>query len=316
MSRKLPPLNALKAFEASARLGSFVLAAAELSVTPSAVSQHIRKLEDFYGRQLFIRRNNQLLLTDIARTLLAASTQMMDGLAELTERLLAGPVHSNLIVSVLPSLGVRWLNRRLPEFLDAHPDVRLDLRLEEDPVDFFRNRIDVRLCYGEHLYPEFVTVPFKRDQVTAMCRPDFLAREHLDPTAPDTLGDGVLIHVAWRTGFSSYPAWSAWFASQGISRQPRRELGHATDTSSIAVDLACSGRGVVLGQEMLAATELSTGDLVTPFPHWMPLQYDYCVVHAESNSRNRTVGAFVEWLVESNVTPRSGADEEPNVTRR
>jgi LysR family glycine cleavage system transcriptional activator len=77
MSRKLPPLNALKAFEASARLGSFVLAAGELNVTPSAVSQHIRKLEDFYGRQLFIRRNNQLLLTDVARTVLAASSQMM-----------------------------------------------------------------------------------------------------------------------------------------------------------------------------------------------------------------------------------------------
>jgi LysR family glycine cleavage system transcriptional activator len=296
VTRKLPPLNALKAFEASARLGSFVLAAAELNVTASAVSQHIKKLEDFYGRQLFIRRNNQLLLTDIAHTVLATSSQMMDGLAELTDRLLGGPVRSNLIVSVLPSVGVRWLNRRLPEFLDAHPDVRLDLRLEEDPVDFFRNRIDVRLCYGEHLYPEFVTIPFKRDRVTAMCRPDLLARWRVDPAAPVSLGDDTLIHVAWRAGFSSYPAWSAWFASQGITWHPRRELGHTTDTSSVGIDLACSGRGVVLGQEMLAGTELAAGELVTPFPHWMPLQYDYCVVHTESNKRNRIVGAFVEWL--------------------
>jgi LysR family glycine cleavage system transcriptional activator len=305
--RKLPPLNALKAFEASARLGSFVLAAAELNVTPSAVSQHIRKLEDFYGRQLFIRRNNQLLLTDIARTVLAESSQMMDGLAELTERLLGGPTRSNLIVSVLPSVGVRWLNRRLPEFLNEHPDVRLDLRLEEDPVDFFRNRIDVRLCYGEHLYPEFVTVPFKRDRVTALCRPDLLPRERVDPAAPHALGDDELIHVAWRAGFSSYPAWSTWFASQGITRHPRRELGHTTDTSSVAIDLACSGRGVVLGQEMLAENELAAGDLVTPFPHWMPLQYDYCVVHAESNKRNRVVSGFVEWLVASGAS---------NVSRR
>lgn len=296
MSRKIPPLNALKAFEASARLGSFVLAAAELNVTPSAISQHIKKLEDFYGRQLFIRRNNQLLLTDIARTVLAASSQMMDGLAELTDRLLGGPVRSNLIVSVLPSVGVRWLNRRLPEFLDAHPDVRLDLRLEEDPVDFFRNRIDVRLCYGEHLYPEFVTVPFRRDRVTAMCRPELLTRRGVDVSAPHSLGDEALIHVNWRAGFSSYPTWSAWFASQDLTWHPRRELGHTTDTSSIGIDLALSGRGVVLGQEMLAETELSAGDLVTPFPHWMPLQYDYCIVHAESNKRNRTVAAFVEWL--------------------
>jgi LysR family glycine cleavage system transcriptional activator len=297
VSRKLPPLNALKAFEASARLGSFVLAAAELNVTASAVSQLIKKLEDFYGQQLFIRRNNQLLPTDIALTVQAASSQMMDGLAELTERLLGGPVRSNLIVSVLPSVGVRWLNRRLPEFMNAHPEVRLDLRLEEDPVDFFRTRIDVRLCYGEHLYPEFVTVPFRRDRVTAMCQPGLLARERVDPAAPASLADDTLIHVAWRAGFSSYPRWSAWFASQGITCHPRRELGHTTDTSSVAIDLACSGRGIVLGQEMLAETELAAGDLVAPFPHWMPLQYDYCVVHSESNRRNRVVGAFVEWLV-------------------
>jgi LysR family transcriptional regulator, glycine cleavage system transcriptional activator len=295
--RKLPPLNALKAFEASARLGSFVLAAAELNVTPSAVSQHIKKLEDFYGRQMFIRRNNQLLLTDIARMVLAESTQMMDGLAELTERLLGGPMRSTLIVSALPSVGVRWLNRRLPEFLDEHPEVRLDLRLEEDPVDFFRNRIDVRLCYGEHLYPEFITVPFKRDRVTAMCRPDLLAQQRVDTASPIALSDDTLIHVAWRAGFSSYPTWSAWFASQGITSNPRRELGHTTDTSSVAIDLACSGKGVVLGQEMLAESELAAGELATPFPHWMPLQYDYCVVHAESSKRNRVVGAFVEWLV-------------------
>ena len=296
MSRKLPPLNALKAFEASARLGSFVLAAAELNVSPSAISQHIKKLEDFYGRQLFIRHNNQLLLTDIARTVHAASSQMMNGLAELTEQLLGGPVRSNVIVSVLPSLGVRWLNRRLPEFLQAHPDVRVDLRLEEDPVDFFRNRIDVRICYGEHLYPEFVTIPFKRDRVTAMCEPQLLARQSVDTTTPQSLADDSLIHVAWRGGFSSYPEWSAWFASQGITCHPRRELGHTTDTSSVAIDLACSGRGIVLGQQMLAETELAAGKLVAPFSHWMPLQYDYCVVHAESNKRNRTVGALVTWL--------------------
>jgi LysR family glycine cleavage system transcriptional activator len=316
VTRKIPPLNALKAFEASARLGSFVLAAAELNVTPSAVSQHIKKLEDFYGRQLFIRRNNQLLLTDIARTVLVASSQMMGDLAELTDRLLGGPVRSNLIVSVLPSIGVRWLNRRLPHFLDSHPDVRLDLRLEEDPVDFFRNRIDVRLCYGEHLYPEFVTVPFKGDRVTAMCRPELLARLGVDLAAPHSLGDDALIHVAWRAGFSSYPTWSAWFASQDIARHPRRELGHTTDTSSVAIDLACGGRGVVLGQEMLAETELASGDLVAPFPHWMPLQYDYCIVHAQSNKRNRTVVAFVEWLgSEGGSRPHSSPDPLPPVER-
>jgi LysR family glycine cleavage system transcriptional activator len=125
-----------------------------------------------------------------------------------------------------------------------------------------------------------------------MCRPGL----DVGWESPASLPDDRLIHVAWRAGFSSYPQWSDWFASQGLTSHPRRELGHTTDTSSIAVDLACSGMGVVLGQEMLAETELASGDLVAPFAHWMPLQYDYCVVHAESNKRNRTVGEFVQWL--------------------
>lgn len=303
MSRKLPPLNALKTFEASARLGSFVLAAAELNVTPGAVAQQIKKLEDFYGRQLFIRRNNQLLLTDVALVLQAVSAEMMDELAQLTQRLVEGAVRSNLILSVLPSVGVRWLNRHLPEFFAAHPDMRIDLRLEEDPVDFFRNRIDVRLSYGEHLYPELVTVRFRSDSVTPMCIPDFLLSGRVDPARPQSLRDQDLIHVTWRVGFSSYPDWGAWLAGQGVTRPPRHELGHTTDTSSLAIDLARAGCGIVLGQSMLAESELASGDLVTPFAERLPLKYDYCAVYTRANEHNPAVRAFVEWLATMSNSP-------------
>lgn len=296
MSRKLPPLNALKTFEASARLGSFALAAAELNVTPGAVAQQIKKLEDFYGRQLFIRRNNQLVLTDVALAVQAVCAGMMDELAKLTERLVEGAVRSNLILSVLPSVGVRWLNRHLPEFLASHPDVRIDLRLEEDPVDFFRNRIDVRLSYGEHLYPEFVTVPFRSDTVTPMCRPEFLADGRVDPARPESLRDEDLIHVTWRVGFSSYPGWGDWLTAQGFTRPPRKELGHTSDTSSLAIDLARAGCGIVLGQSILAEPELAAGELVEPFAHHLPLQYDYCAVFTRANERNPPIRAFIDWL--------------------
>src|ERR1700744_6532602 len=124
---RTPPLNSLKAFEATARLGSFVLAAAELHVSPSAISQQIRKLEDFLGKQLFIRRNNQLMLTDDGLLVQATSTEMMDRLASMTLRLTDSAIPPNLVVSVLPSVGVRWLSRRLPQFMRANPDVRVDL---------------------------------------------------------------------------------------------------------------------------------------------------------------------------------------------
>lgn len=296
MSRKLPPLNALKAFEACARAGSFVLAAAELNVTPGAVAQQIGKLEDFYGRQLFIRRNSQLLLTDVGVAVQAVSAGMMDELAQLTERLGEGAVHSKLILSVLPSVGVRWLNRHLPQFLAAHPDIRVDLRLEEDPVNFLRNRIDVRLSYGEQLYPEFVSVPFRSDSVTPMCRPEFLRSGRVDPARPDSLHEEDLIHVTWRVGFSSYPDWSTWLAEQGVSWRPRHERGHTTDTSSLGIDFARAGCGIVLGQSILAEPELAAGELVTPFAHRLPLQYNYCAVYTRANERNPTVRAFVDWL--------------------
>jgi LysR family glycine cleavage system transcriptional activator len=295
VARRLPPLNALKAFEASARLGSFVLAAAELNVTPGAVAQQIKKLEDFYGRQLFIRRNNRLLATDVARAVHAVSADMMDELAKLTQRLIDGAVRSSLILSVLPSVGVRWLNRRLPAFLAANPDVRIDLRLQEDPVDFSRDRIDVRLSYGEHLYPELVT-----DSVTPMCRPELLQSGRVDPTDPDSLRDEDLIHVVWRAGFSSYPDWDTWLAHENGGRRngrsTRRELGHTTDASSLAIDLARAGCGVVLGQSMFAESELAAGDLVAPFARRLPLPYAYCAVHPAAGERNLAVRAFVDWL--------------------
>jgi LysR family glycine cleavage system transcriptional activator len=296
MVRKVPPLNALKAFEASARLGSYVLAAAELHVTPGAVSQQIQKLEDFLGRQLFLRRNKQLILTDVGMSVQSASTEMMDGLEAMTRRLMDGSLRSNLIISVLPSLLVHWLNRRLPEFLRANPDVRLDLRLEDDPVDFYRNRIDIRISYGEHLYPDLVTVPFRQDRVTAMCTPEMLKSNRVRGNVLESLRDEDLIHVSWRNGFSSYPTWDSWFAAAGSPRQSRRELGHTVDMSSVAVDLARSGAGVALGQFLLAEEDLEHGLLVTPFSTSIAFQYYYCVVHTPANSHNPMLRAFIAWL--------------------
>ena len=299
MSRRLPPLNALRAFEVSARLGSFALAATELSVTPGAVSQQIKKLEDFYGRQLFVRRNNQLQLTDVGQTVFSVSAELLDELATMTQRIIGGSEQTSLIVSVLPSVGVHWLSRRLPEFLRQYPDLRVDLRLEEDPVDFFRTRIDVRISYGEHIYPEFVTVPFARDRVTVMCAPALLSSGRVTPGAPELLADDDLIHIAWRAGFSAYPTWEAWFQAAGHERLVRSERGHKTDTSSLAVDLAAHGAGVALAQYLLAGEALAAGTLVAPFASALELPYQYCAVHPAAGARNPTVRAFVDWLVAS-----------------
>ena len=296
MSRKLPPLNALRVFEVSARLGSVALAASELGVTAGAVSQHIRKLEDFFGRPLFVRRNNQLLLTEVGQTVYTVSTELVDALAAVTHHLVHEEDRTSLIVSVLPSVGTRWLVRRLPDFLAHHPEIRIDLRLEEDPVDFLRTRIDVRISYGEHVYPEFVTVPFLRDSVTALCTPELAAARGFLAASPDMIRDEDLIHIDWRVGFSAYPTWDSWFHATGIERQVRRDLGHKTDTSSLALDLAARGAGLALGQCWLAEEEVRAGTLVAPFATRLDLPYRYCTVHTRGNERNPTIKAFIEWI--------------------
>lgn len=296
-SRRLPPLNAVRAFEACARLGSLALAAAELCVTSGAISQQIRKLEDFYGRQLLLRCNNQLLPTEVGRSVYATCAELMGDLASLTERIVGGPAHGHLVISVLPSVGVRWLNRLLPEFLRAHPQLRVELRFEEDPVDFFRTRIDVRIAYGEHFYPEFVATPFARDRVTLMCAPQMIESGRVRPGKPDSLLDEDLVHLLWRTGFSAYPTWEAWFAAAGARRRVRAGHGHKTDMSSVAIDLAEAGVGAALCQRLLAHGALAGGTLVAPFEAELTLPYHYCAVHTPGASQNTMVRAFVEWLL-------------------
>jgi LysR family glycine cleavage system transcriptional activator len=298
MHRRLPPLNAVKAFEATARLGSVAMAARELHVTRGAVSQQIAKLEDFLGKALFSRHNNQLFLTDVGLAVKSASTEMMDELAAMTERLLGGGVHSGLVISLIPSIGVRWFNRHMVGFLRQYPEIHFDLRIEDDPIDFFRSPVDVRVSYGEHLYPEFVTVPFLRDRATPMCTPEFAQTHRLGDASPDALRDEYLIHIAWRAGFSSYPSWNAWFAQAGVDREPQVALGHKVDMSSLAIDLARHGEGIALGQYMLAEDELRSGALVTPFDCVIPLQYEYCAVFPRSRMRNAVVQNFVKWLAE------------------
>jgi LysR family glycine cleavage system transcriptional activator len=291
-------LNAVKAFEASARHGGFSLAARELGVTAGAISQQVRILEAFFSKQLFVRRNNQLQLTDAGLALYADSAEVIDRLSAMTQRLLEGNLPSRFVISTLPSVAVHWLNRRLERFLAREPDIRCEIRVEDDPVDFTRHHIDLRICYGQHLYPELITSPMLRDEVLPLCSPRFLSQGHIDPEAHGSIRDKDLIHVDWGASFASYPTWAEWFHTNGIDRTPQLGLGHMVRMSSLAIDLAAAGAGIALGQGLLARDELADGRLVAPFRQALPLGYAYCVVHPHSRSNKRTVLSFKEWIRE------------------
>ena len=296
MSRKLPPLNAIRAFEAAARYGGYVSAAQELGVTPAAISHQVKNLEQFFGKLLFSRHNNSLTLTDDGAKVFADSAEALERLEKMTARMYESEVRTRLVISVLPSLATRWLNRVLNEYLALDPATYLDIRVESDPVDFERHNIDVRICYGSHLYTDHRTRVICQDSVQPMCTPLFLERHPIDVENPVSLLDEHLIHVNWPPSFVSHPTWADWFASVGSEHIPIPGRGHRCDMSALAVDLALVNAGFILGQQLLTVEEISTDRLITPFQQSIPLGHPYCVVCSHVKYKKPNVRHFVDWI--------------------
>ncbi|WP_068300594.1 LysR substrate-binding domain-containing protein [Pararhodobacter sp. CCB-MM2] len=282
---KLPPLNALRAFESAARNGGYVAASAEMGVTPAAVSQQVRKLEEHLGRRLFTRHNNRVTLTDAGQAIYAETAAALSDLAQMAERAQGGRVQGRLVVSCLPSLAEGWLMSRL----GAEAPL-IDLRLESDPVAFARDGIDLRLSYGTGLYPDLVSRPLFRDTVLPLAAPT-MARHWPD------LPDDRLIHTDWGPGFASHPTWAQWFAAHAPDRPaPAPGSGHRIGGSFLALQMAERGLGVALGQRALAEPMVEAGRLTPLSPQTLPLGHDYVAIHPHAKARKPALQRMLALL--------------------
>ncbi len=281
MRRNLPPLNALKAFEAAARCGSYVTAAQELGVSPAAVSQQVRNLEAFFGKKLFVRHNNRIMVTDAAVAIFPDTADALRQIEGMTNRLQGRLARPRLVVSALPPLAETWLPAQVGRLAGPDNSIPMEFRIEEDPVDFARHNIDLRLCYGNTLYPELATHNLALDRVTPLCAPGFLDRLGTRPQQPEGLADDDLIHTDWGPSFASHPTWRDWFRAHGWGRErdPDPAKGHRVPQSSFALRLAEQGLGICLGQKLLAQDALRDGRLIAPFQTSLPLGQPYCAVH-------------------------------------
>jgi len=301
MPLSLPPLNALRAFEAAARTGSYVAAAEELHVSPAAVSQHVRNLEEFLGRQLFRRFNNRVLLTDAGQVVFAGASDALQSVSTLTEQLMSGGTKPRLVISVITSVAERWLEPRLAAFALSEKALRIERRVEGAPVDFARHNIDLRVCYGTNQYSEMNTIRLRQDEVLPLCSPAYLERNQRAATlGMDGVPDDDLIHTSWGPSFVSHPTWHAWFAKSGIDR-PNNNKGYQIGTSGLALDLARDGVGVVLGQKMLASEDLAAGRLVPLSSIAIELGHPYCLVHPRSKARKAGLQSLIDWLMKEPV---------------
>lgn len=284
---KLPPLNALRAFEVAARQGGFTAAATELGVSSAAVSQQVRKLEQYLGRNLFFRNNNQIQLTDAGRDLYVNAAAALDQISGFTAGFLSPSGPRPLCVSAVPSLADRWLPGRLAMLTGQ----AVRLLVADDPVDMEGQGIDIRVTYGAGLYPGFRELPLFRDALTPMAVPDRAA--DWDARPPD-LGAHTLIGMDWGPSFLRTPTWANWCQARGIA--PPGRVGVTVPGGSAALALAEAGAGFALGQIELARAALDAGRLTRLSRVTIPLPQPYVAVVAHARLRLNRVRRMLAVL--------------------
>ncbi len=292
----LPPLNALRAFETAARAGSFVQAGAELGVTSAAVSQQVRALEEHLGKQLFLRQGNRITLTDAGRAIYPRIELALADLTAVAADLRDGQGRARLVVSVIPSVAEWWFVPALQGF-DGRAGI--EIRVEEDPVDFARDGADLRITYGGHYYPDHQVEILFRDRIVAVAAPGFALPEGGLEAAPDA----AFIHTDWGPAYATQPAWAAWFAAKGSSRRPEPKGGLRVGMTGLALAAARAGLGAALTPERVARAELAAGRLVHADAAGLPMSWDYVLVWPKAIARRPLLQQIVAHLLAAAGSP-------------
>jgi LysR family transcriptional regulator, glycine cleavage system transcriptional activator len=293
--RALPPLNALRAFDAAARLGSFKDAAAELGVTHGAVSRHIRLLEDWLGPPLLFRRlNRRVALTPTGAALLAETGPALDRLAAAVERHQARGGRAPpavLRVNALATFSLRWLLPRLAWFREKHPEIEVRLSTSNESVDALSENYDLVIRGGPDTFYGFTCHPFLTERRMPVCSPALL--ERLPLAVVTDLAAHTLIHT------STLPrVWPDWLAAAGApALEPVASL--TLDHFYLTLQAALDGLGIAMGPTALVADDLAAGRLVAPFPQVTLPSRGYHAYLPDARAGDRAALAFCGWLQEA-----------------
>jgi LysR family transcriptional regulator, glycine cleavage system transcriptional activator len=288
MPRRLPPLNALKAFEAAARGENFTLAAKELGVSQAAVSQQVKALEAMLDLKLFARDGKRLIITSAGKQYLAVVSDTLDRIAVGTDHLLQNRPSSILTVSTSPDFGSKWLVHRLGRFAAAYPEIDLRVSTTSKQVDLVAEDVDVAIRHGDGHWPGLEAVALCQERLVAVCSPKLLPGRNRITHASDLLRLPLLRLDGWIT-------WSKWFEAAGISVTERS--GPVLNQASMLIDAAVDGQGVALARTMLAAWDLLHGRLVVPILASLPLENTYWIAYPKLASREPKVTTFRDWLL-------------------
>jgi LysR family glycine cleavage system transcriptional activator len=313
MVDRLPPLNALKAFESAARHLSLKRAAQELSVTPAAVSHQVKALEDYLGVKLFRRLNRTLELTPAARAALPKLSEGFDTLAQGVRAMRPQPDTKRVTVSAAPTLATRWLMPRLNRFFIAHPeiDVRVSARVrlskhaardkggELATIEYWLEESDAAILYGRGDHPGFHVDKLLSLTLAPICSPQLVLAEH-PLEHPADLSHHTLLHDDTGILYDDQAFWDVWLKAAGVTGVDSNRGSHFSHPL-FALEAAREGLGVVATFPVFAHSELSAGRLVKPFELEVPLQSAYYLVSREDVASRPAVALFREWLLSDAV---------------
>lgn len=304
--RRLPPLDALRAFEAAARHLSFTRAADEIHLTQAAVSHRIRTLEAELNTRLFRRLTRRLELTPEGAMLAAAVRRGLDEFARGVAAVEQDSVTEGVLrVSVLPSFASRWLVPRLASFRSRHPDIEIRVLADSGLADLHSDGVDVALRFGRGHYPGLSVQFLMEDAVVPVCSPSLLgARGPLD--TPDAICRFPLLHDSTVETDGSGADWASWLRHVGHPDLPCMD-GHRLSNAALTLEAAAAGLGLALGRQSLIETDLAASRLVAPLPLAAPTTFSYWLVCLPATAGAPRVNAFRNWLLDQATTfPASG----------
>lgn len=290
-TRKLPPLNSLRAFEAAARHLSFTKASAELFVTQAAVSHQIKHLEEYLDIKLFHRENRQLTLTAEGEKYWPKVNSIFEQLQTATEDLYTMGATGKLSISAPPTFAIEWLIPRVTDFKNLYPEIELSISAQSDEseIDFFGEDVDAAIYFSTGPYKKGVySRRLLNEYLIPVCSPDLLEGEHSLQT-PDDLRFHKILHE------ETHRDWLRWLKMVEIDNVNLNN-GATYSHTVMVMQAAIHSQGVAIVQSILGQRELETGRLVRPFD--IPLQtnrsYDFAC--PEGNQDNPKIWAFMDWI--------------------
>ncbi len=294
---KLPPLNALKAFDAAARHLSVKLAAEELCVTPGAVSQMLKTLESHLGVRLFERVPRGIYLTDAGRDYLPAIRNAFRQIAEASRRVAASTDAGVLTVSVTPFFASAWLVPRMASFQDANPEIDLQIVTSSALVDFSRSGVDVAVRHGLGRYAGLRSDRVVTVEMVVVAAPSLVVRLGRPKRAAD-LACWPQVHDAERKG------WSLWFQTHGVD-EVRAPRGPSFDDTSLLLKAVASGQGAGLLPAAMVANDIASGELIQLLDAAQMEDFAYYLVCPEHKQAQPKIAAFREWMLRSAQSARA-----------